>query len=97
MTDVTDTTAAELLRLGAELTLRMSIEQKIADLDVTEETDARFKAVREKSSALIARIATAPATTLAGLRVKARQSPGSTSTTGRRARWRTASSSCASS
>ena len=71
MTDVTDTTDAELLRLGAELTLRMSIEQKIADLDVTEETDARFKAVREKRSALIARIATAPATTLAGLRVKA--------------------------
>ena len=44
MTDVTDTTDAELLCLGADLARRMSIEHAIAELDVTEETDARFKA-----------------------------------------------------
>ena len=71
MSDVKTTTDAELERLGAELARRMSIERKIADLDVTEETDAAFEAARETSSVLIARITAAPATTLAGLRVKA--------------------------
>ena len=71
MTIDTDTTDAELERLGTELARRMSIERRIADLDVSEETDAAFKAARETSGVLIARIAVVPATTLAGLRVKA--------------------------
>ena len=71
MTDAKTTTDAGLLRLGAELACRMAVERKIADLDVTEETNAAFEAARETSGVLIARIAEAPATTLAGLRVKA--------------------------
>ena len=49
MTDVKTTTDAELERLGAELARRMSIERKIAELDVTEETDAAFEEARETS------------------------------------------------
>ena len=71
MTNAEHSTDAELLRLAVDLACRMGVEKQIANLDVTQETDAAFKVEREKSSGLIARIAALPATTLAGLCVKA--------------------------
>jgi hypothetical protein len=71
MTDADHSPDAELLRLAVDLACRVSVEKQIANLDVTEETDAAFKVEREKSSALIGRITRLPAATLAGLRVKA--------------------------
>ena len=55
MTDANHTTDAELERLGTELARRMSVERRIVDRDVSEETDVAFKAARETSGVLIAR------------------------------------------
>jgi hypothetical protein len=73
MTKSDDTTAdAELLRLGAEMDPLWDAEKAIAELDETPETDADFRAARDRTCPIIEKIAAIPATTLAGLHVKAK-------------------------
>jgi hypothetical protein len=61
---------AELLRLGAELDRLWDAEKAIAELE--EKTDADFRAARDRTRQVVEKIAAIPATTLTGLRVKAK-------------------------
>jgi hypothetical protein len=73
MTDRNTTRAeAELLRLGAEMDPLWDAEKAIAELEETPETDADFRAARDRTCPTVEKIAAIPATTLAGLRVKAK-------------------------
>jgi hypothetical protein len=73
MTDRNTTTAdAELLCLGAEMDPLWDAEKAIAERDETPKTDADFRAARDRTCPTVEKIAAIPATTLAGLRVKAK-------------------------
>ena len=61
---------AELLRLGAELDRLWDAEKAIAELE--EKTDADFREARDRTCQAVEKIAAIPATTLTGLRVKAK-------------------------
>ena len=70
-TNTTNTTGeAELLRLSAELDRLWDAEKAIAELE--EKTDADFREARDRTCQVVEKIAAIPATTLAGLRVKAK-------------------------
>jgi hypothetical protein len=72
MTTDFSTTDAKLLRLGVEMDERWEVEQRIAELDETPQTDADFRAARDRTGVIVKQIAQLEPQSLAGLRVLAK-------------------------